>query len=169
MLDANSKISAIDVTALKVNGTAVVSYATLTDVVATAAELNVLHQVTAGTTKASCGLVVDANKALDTLTITTLVLASQTLAAADHAALTAGVNQITGANDSLSVMLPAAAPGLTVLLANTVSNKALLVFPNTGDKINGGTATTGSLSVAGGKNVLFFAFDATDWYAVVTA
>lgn len=47
-----------------------------TGTTATAAELNTLHSVTAGTTAASSALVVDANKQLDALNITALGLGS---------------------------------------------------------------------------------------------
>jgi hypothetical protein len=47
-----------------------------TGTTATAAELNKLHGVTAGTTAASLALVVDANKQLDALNVTTLGLGS---------------------------------------------------------------------------------------------
>lgn len=73
VLDANSKISALDITALKLGGTSVTATAAelniLDTVTATAAELNYVADVTAGTAAASKAVVLDASAQIDALTI----------------------------------------------------------------------------------------------------
>ena len=57
------------------------------------------------------------------------------------------------------------AAGVTCMIKNN-ANAVLKVFPNTDDKINGGTATTGYLAVAAYASCVFCAYDATDWYSI---
>jgi hypothetical protein len=59
---------------LKIGGVNVSAGASITDVTATAAEINVLHDVTAGTVTASKGVVVGANKNVDVLAVADLKL-----------------------------------------------------------------------------------------------
>ena len=76
-----------------------------------------------------------------------------------------GFTLVTAANGTKAVTLPTAAAGKTCVVKN-IANAVLLVFPNTLDKINGGTATTGSLSMAAYTSATFVAYDATDWYTI---
>ena len=63
--------------------------------------------------------------------------------------------------------LPAAAAGKVVVIKNSdAANAVLKVYPATGDKINSGTATTGSLNMAAKTSTVLVAIDATDWFSV---
>lgn len=86
----------------------------------------------------------------------------------DAAAITAyGVVHATGADGTKGVKLPAAAAGKVVVIKNSdAANAVLKVYPATGDKINSGTATTGSLNMAAKTSAVLVAIDATDWFSV---
>ena len=79
--------------------------------------------------------------------------------------ITTGFTMVTAANDTKAVTLPAAVAGLVCIVKNN-AGADLKVFPASGDKINGGTATTGNLLMADNTAVLFAAYDGTDWYSV---
>jgi hypothetical protein len=100
-----------------------------------------------------------------------LYIASATVAAAgstqtDAAQLAGGFTLVSAANDAKGVKLPAAVAGRICIVKNNVSAKNLLVYPATSDKINGGTATTGSLTLAGLTAAMFIAYDDVDWYSL---
>jgi hypothetical protein len=100
-----------------------------------------------------------------------LYIASATVAAAGAnqgaaAQLAGGFSLVTGADDAKGVKLPAAVAGRICIVKNAVSNKALLVYPATSDKINGGTATTGTLSLTASTIAMFIAYDDVDWYSL---
>jgi len=84
------------------------------------------------------------------------------------AAITAyGVVHATAADGTKGVKLPAAAAGKVVVIKNSdAANAVLKVYPDTGDKINSGTATTGSLNMAAKTSTVLVAIDATDWFSV---
>ncbi len=65
----NGVINALDVTALKVNGVSVASFEALTDVTASAAEINLIDGSIAGTSVASKVLCLGANKNTDILAL----------------------------------------------------------------------------------------------------
>lgn len=78
-----------------------------------------------------------------------------------------GVVHATGADGTKGVKLPAAAAGKVVIVKNSdAANAILKVYPATGDKINSGTATTGSLNMAAKTSAVLVAIDATDWFSV---
>lgn len=100
-----------------------------------------------------------------------LYIASATVAAAgsnqgNAAQLAGGFTLVSAADDAKGVKLPAAAAGRVVIIKNNTSAKNLLVYPATSDKINGGTATTGSLTMAGLTAAMFIAYDDVDWYSL---
>jgi len=100
-----------------------------------------------------------------------LYIASATVAAAganqgNAAQLAGGFTLVSGADDAKGVKLPAAAAGRIVIVKNNTSAKNLLVYPATSDKINGGTATSGSLTMAGLTAAMFVAYDDVDWYSL---
>ena len=113
-----------------------------------------------------------------TVTGTTSVIASGDLYIASATVAAAGANQgaaaqlaggftlVTAADDAKGVKLPAAVAGRICIVKNVVANKTLLVYPATDDKINGGTATTGTLSMAASTAAMFIAYDAVDWYSL---
>jgi predicted RecA/RadA family phage recombinase len=75
-----------------------------------------------------------------------------------------GFTLVSAANGTKAVTLPTAAAGKVCIIKNNAAAN-LLVFPNTADKIDGGTATTGSLTMAQYTTAMFIAYDATDWYS----
>lgn len=79
--------------------------------------------------------------------------------------IVAGFTLVSAADGTKAVTLPTAAAGKVCVVKNN-ANANLLLFPATGDKINGGTATTGSLTIAAFKSCILVAYDATDWYSV---
>lgn len=80
----------------------------------------------------------------------------------DAAALSNGLNVVTGADGTKGVILPAAAAGKQVRIKN-VTGFALKVWPATGDGINA-VAVNGSYSMAASTSVILEAADATTWY-----
>ena len=76
-----------------------------------------------------------------------------------------GFTLVSAANGTKAITLPTAAAGKVCIVKNNVAAN-LLVFPATADKINGGTATSGSLTMAGLTCAMFVAYDATDWYSL---
>jgi predicted RecA/RadA family phage recombinase len=100
------------------------------------------------------------------LTMAVATKAAAGSAQGDATAITAeGFCLVTAADDAKGVKLPAAAAGKVVIIKNSVANKDLLVYPNTDDKINGGSANA-ALTMADGTAAMFIAYDATDWYTV---
>lgn len=133
-------------------------------VTATAAELNVLHSVTAGTAAASSGLVLGATKNIDTLLFTPAApAAAGTNTQGSATALTADLNFVTGANGTLAVKLPVAVAGRLVIVVNTVAGYVLPVFPATGASINADAANA-SITIPAGGTVVFRASSSTQWY-----
>lgn len=100
-----------------------------------------------------------------------VTLPVETVAAAGAGAVTAtaatvyGIIVATGADGTKGIKLPTAAAGKQVVVKNTVA-QILKVYPGTSDKINGGTATTGSLNMAASTSAIFFAYDAENWFSV---
>ena len=100
-----------------------------------------------------------------------LYVASATVAAAganqgNAAQLAGGFTLVSGADGAKGVKLPAAAAGRIVIVKNNTSGQNLLVYPATNGKNNGGTATTGSLTMAGLTAAVFIAYDGVDWYSL---
>lgn len=78
-----------------------------------------------------------------------------------------GVVHATGADGTKGVKLPAAAAGKVVIVKNSdAANAVLKVYPGASDKINSGTATTGSLNMAAKTAAMFVAIDDVDWFTV---
>lgn len=71
---------------------------------------------------------------------------------------------VTSVSSAQGVKLPAAAASLTYTVVNTTATN-LLVYPNTSDKINGGTANA-AVTVAAGSTATFVAKDGTDWFSL---
>lgn len=79
-----------------------------------------------------------------------------------------GVNEVkTVASASDSVVLPPAAVGTVVFVANAGAN-AMQVFGNGSDTINGTAGSTG-LSQASARSALYVAADAGQWYRLLSA
>jgi hypothetical protein len=84
---------------------------------------------------------------------------------ATAASVAAGFTRVTGADGAKGVKLPAAVAGATVMIVNGAA-QPLLVYPNTSDKINGGTADT-AVTMENSSTMIAVALDATDWYTLV--
>lgn len=78
-----------------------------------------------------------------------------------------GLNVFSTVASNSGARLPKASEGSIIVIVNGGAN-ALLVYPATGEKINNGTATTGSFSVTNAKNAIFVAFNG-QWGAVLGA
>lgn len=101
----------------------------------------------------------------------TLPVASVAAAGTDSTNATAttvyGVIHATGADGIKGVKLPTAAAGKVVIVKNSdAANAILKVYPDTSDKINSGTATTGALSMAAKTAAVFVAISDVDWFTV---
>lgn len=80
------------------------------------------------------------------------------------ALLSLGFNYVTGADDAKGVKLPTAAAG-SVVIIKVGPGADLLVYPNTGDKINDGSANA-AITVVDDVCFMLIAKDATDWYTL---
>lgn len=83
----------------------------------------------------------------------------------DAAVIDVGFTLVTGANDTKGVKLPTAAAG-KICIIKVGDGADLKVYPNTGDAINKGTVTTGSITVVDDVCFMLIAHDATDWYTL---
>lgn len=77
--------------------------------------------------------------------------------------MTATINNVTCANEQDVVTLPAAAAGRWCVVINNSASAALKVYAASGDAMNG--TLNGSTSVGATAVGIFFAVDATTWYA----
>ena len=78
--------------------------------------------------------------------------------------LTADVNEVaTVANANDTVTLPAAVAGLRIVVINNGAN-TLRIFPALGDNLGAGVNTATTL--ASGSNVVYQAYDATNWESI---
>ncbi len=101
--------------------------------------------------------------------ITDSITAGSTQTQAGATALTTTINRITtsGTNGD-GVKLLTATAGLECLVINDDSAQTIQVWPNTSDKIDGGSADAVDPIVIGpGESRLYTAVDATDWYSTV--
>ena len=94
--------------------------------------------------------------------VTTVAAAGSDQAGA--AALSAGFNYVTGADDAKGVKLPTAVAG-TIVIIKVGPGADLKVYPNTSDKINDGTANA-AITVVDDVCFMLIAKDATDWYTL---
>jgi len=86
---------------------------------------------------------------------------------ADALAITADVNVFgtVGASSGAILQAPAPSGGDTVLVKNGGAN-ALLVYPQSGGTIDGGSANA-AYSVAAGETAMFIAVSSTAWLVIV--
>lgn len=76
---------------------------------------------------------------------------------------------ITTASSQTGVRLNASTPLGKPIVVNCLTSDSAVVFPPANGTINGGTATTGGLTVAQTKTAIFWRNDATKWFAILTA
>lgn len=72
--------------------------------------------------------------------IPTFVVAAAGSSAADAAEVFEGFNEVSAADDTTGVILPVGRDGAICIVKSTVSAKSLKIYPDTGNKINAGTA-----------------------------
>ncbi len=168
VLGTNSKINALDITTLTLNGTALTVTAAEINALAStgldATELGYLNAVTAGTVAASKAVVVSATKAIDTLLFTPGTIAAAGADQAGATAVVADMTYVTDSNGAKGVKLPTAVVGRRIVLKNTVANANLLVYPATGAQINA-LGANAAMTAPFGAWVEFLAVSTTLWYA----
>lgn len=88
---------------------------------------------------------------------------------ATAAPLSATVTNVTGADGTKGVRLPASPrPGAFFAVYNATATNGLPVYPGNGAAINGGTLNA-AVSIEGKTLALFIATDAANWAAIYTA
>jgi len=93
--------------------------------------------------------------------VSATLTAGTTQTQAGGLALIGEVNEVsTVANVNDTVVLPAAAAGIKVVIINNGAN-TLRIYPASGDDLGQGADTFTSL--AAGSNITFVAYDATNW------
>jgi hypothetical protein len=128
-------------------------------VTATAAEINVLHSVTAGTTAASSAVVVDSNKKISDLNITALYtsVASKTAGTTQTQAgatlITSTITLGTTGNANDGYLLPAMTAG-RILIIHNLSSNAGKVYANGTETLNGTAGNAGSTALTASKTML---------------
>jgi len=106
-----------------------------------------------------------AMSAAGVLSVKTAAVAAAGSDNTDAENITNGFTLVSAANGTKGVKLPTAVAGDMCIVKNN-ANAILKVYPNTDDKINGGVATTGALSMAAYTDCILVAYDATDWYTI---
>ncbi|HYH63686.1 MAG TPA: hypothetical protein VD866_03215 [Urbifossiella sp.] len=86
----------------------------------------------------------------------------------DAAALSDGLNVVSGADGTKGVILPEAVAGRRVSVYTSDATNGLKVYPATGDDVNDGT-TNAAVTIEGKTHSIFEAVDDTTWAAVFTA
>ena len=110
----------------------------------------------------SCGRLLQFKEDFEGVTAT--VTAGTTQTQAGGTALTAEVNEVsTVANDMDAVTLPTAVAGKRCLVINNGA-KRLQIFPFLGDDLGEGVNNSSSLSAD--ANIMFFAYDTTNWEVI---
>lgn len=100
-------------------------------------------------------------------------LALETVAAAgstnaDAAALTKQVTYVTASDGTKGVILPSTAEiGEFFIIHNSVNAQNLKLYPPASGTLNGGTATTGSVLIAGEETCIIVKATSTAWYGGV--
>lgn len=95
---------------------------------------------------------------------TTAGITASTTQTQGNGALTSSLNEVSVvANPNDTVTVPAAAAGLTVKIINNGAN-TLQIFPASGDNLGAGVNT--AVTLAAGSNVVYTAYDATNWEAI---
>lgn len=80
------------------------------------------------------------------------------------AALSEGINVVSGADNTVGVRLPTAVAGMVVIVKNTVA-ATLKLYPATGGKVNA-LADNASYDVGNSLVTMLVATSATQWYSL---
>ncbi len=92
-------------------------------------------------------------------------VASAGSSATDATLLTGDTNLVTGGDGTKGVILPNAEVGAQINVSNQAGG-IVKVYPPTSGKLNGLTATTGSVSIAANKGGIFVRANSVDWLVV---
>jgi hypothetical protein len=87
---------------------------------------------------------------------------------ATAAPLTGVIHNVTAADGTKAVVLPAAAEGRIMYVYNSVATNGLPVFPGSGDAINGGSGDA-AVTIEGKTLAIFIGTSASNWAAIYTA
>lgn len=147
--------------------------------------LNMLASVTAGTATASKALVLDANKAIATITtatITNATIGALTYATASRTATADGLTTgtiaaagmiqfvtVTSADANHIIVLPAPTPGTIVILRNGTTGYELRTSAPATISINGGAGANAESAIAASSMVIAICTTATTWQAITIA
>lgn len=147
--------------------------------------LNMLASVTAGTAAASKALVLDANKAIATITtatITNATIGALTYATASRTATADGLTTgtiaaagmiqfvtVTSADANHIIVLPAPTPGTIVILRNGTTGYELRTSAPATISINGGAGANAESAIAASSMVIAICTTATTWQAITIA
>lgn len=125
--------------------------------------VNVALWVDADVTRLDGDLDLDSGTGLIRHNVTAGITASTTQTQG-NGALTAEVNEVaTVANANDTVTLPSAVAGYRVVIINNGAN-TLRIFPASGDDLGAGVDT--STTLAAGSNVVYQAYNATNWESI---
>lgn len=83
------------------------------------------------------------------------------------AALSDGINYVSGADGTVGVILPTAFPGRQVRVYNLHASNGLKIYPHSGGDINDGTGDA-AITIEGKTLAIFEAVDSTTWAAIYT-
>jgi hypothetical protein len=83
--------------------------------------------------------------------------------------LPAAINRVTTvASAGDSVILPASAPGMQIMVANATATNSMNVFPASGDAINA-LGANAAFAVAAAKTATFYCTNAGQWHSILSA
>ncbi len=106
---------------------------------------------------------VDLNRATNLLAVAAVTAAGSAIG--DAAALSQGLNVVTGADGTKGVLLPVAVPGMVVIVKGVTAG-VLKVYPQTSSVINALSASAAISLATGAIPVTFVASTATQWYTL---
>jgi len=104
---------------------------------------------------------VNLNVPSNLLAVSAVTAAGSTIA--DAAALSEGLNVVTGADGTKGVLLPVAAPGMQVYIKGVTAG-VLKVYPQSGSVINALSASAAMSLASGATPAILIASTATQWY-----
>lgn len=107
--------------------------------------------------------IVDLNASTNLLAVSAVTAAGS--AQGDAAALSQGLNVVTGADGTKGVKLPTAVPGMQVIVKGVTAG-VLKVYPATGGTINALSANAAISLANGAIPATFVASSATQWYTL---
>lgn len=95
--------------------------------------------------------------------VTTVAAAGSVIG--DAAALSQGINIVTGADGTKGVILPVARPGAEVIIKGTTAG-VLKIYPQSGSTINALSASAAMSLSSGAIPAILIATSATQWYTI---